>query len=60
MMVCKMVLRLITNAIADRQIRARLPIVFGIEAKIHKRRADWMKNLADAELAGLVGLVRRV
>src|SRR5216683_1136371 len=73
MMVPKMVLRLITNTIADGEILTWLPIVFGIQAKIHYCCTDWTKpqlanwRLGDAELAGLAGgaspsgwLIRRI
>src|SRR5271170_23290 len=59
MMVRKVVLRLITKAVANRQVRSRLPIVFGVQAQIDECRADRMKDLSNAELAGLVSLIAR-
>ncbi len=45
MVIRKVVLRLITDAVADRQILTRLPIVFSIQSKIHHRRTDRMNDL---------------
>src|ERR1700761_3295317 len=58
MMVRKMVLRLITNTVADRHVLARLPIGLRIETEVREGVPDLMVvDLGDLELAGGAELI---